>query len=165
LRSSHSSWSPPAYSARNPPTTRILVVDDEESVCKIISRCLAPLGFDVDTALDADRALDSMRAQRADVALVDIRMPGRDGVWLIDRLQEQYPRTAIVIVTGVRELDPRLTLRPGVISLSHQTVHSRDGSRGRHKAVASVASLPKDGPLTEVHRVSDSDLPDFPDTK
>ena len=148
-----------------PPTTRILVVDDEQSVCKIISRCLAPLGFDVDTALDADRALDSMRAQRADVALVDIRMPGRDGVWLIDRLQEQYPRTAIVIVTGVRELDPRLTLRPGVISYLTKPFTAATVREAVTKAVASVASLPKDGPLTEVHRVSDSDLPDFPDTK
>jgi YesN/AraC family two-component response regulator len=105
-----------------------------------------------------------MRAQRADVALVDIRMPGRDGVWLIDRLQEQYPRTAIVIVTGVRALDPRLTLRPGVISYLTKPFTAVAVRDAVTKAVASVESLPKDGSLAEGHQVSDNDIPDFPDT-
>jgi YesN/AraC family two-component response regulator len=106
-----------------------------------------------------------MRAQRADVALVDIRMPGRDGVWLIDRLQAQYPRTAIVIVTGVRELDPRLTLRPGVISYLTKPFTAAMVREAVAKAVASVAALPKHGPLAEAHPVSDGDIPDFPENK
>lgn len=148
-----------------PPTTRILVVDDEESVCKVISRSLAPLGFEVDTALNAESALDAMRARRADVALVDIRMPGHDGVWLIDRLQEQYPRTAIVIVTGVRELDARLTLRPGIISYLTKPFTAATVRDAVRKAAASVASLPKDGSLADAHGLSEGDIPDFPDTK
>ena len=41
-------------------------------------------------------------------------MPGHDGIWLIERIANLYPSTAIVIATGVRDLDPHLTLRPGV---------------------------------------------------
>jgi CheY-like chemotaxis protein len=143
---------------------RILIVDDEESVCTIIARSLAPLGFGIDTALDAESALDRMRTLRADVALVDIRMPGRDGVWLIDRLQEQYPRTAIVIVTGVRELDPRLTLRPGVISYLTKPFTAAAVRDAVTNAVASVASLPQDGALADGFPASAVEIPDFPDT-
>ena len=147
----------------SPPTSRILVVDDEESVCKVIARCLAASGFNIDTALDAESALDVMRVRRADVALVDIRMPGHDGAWLIDRLQEQYPRTAIIIVTGVRELDPRLTLRPGVTSYLTKPFTAADVRDAVAKAVAAVASLPKDGVPAEPRPVSEHEIPDLPD--
>jgi len=56
-----------------------------------------------------------MMERPATVALVDIRMPGHDGAWLIERLQKSHPGTAIVIITGIVDLDPRLTLRPGVV--------------------------------------------------
>jgi DNA-binding NtrC family response regulator len=147
----------------SPPITRILVVDDEESVCKVIARSLAAPGFDIDTALDADSALDAMRVRRADVALVDIRMPGHDGAWLIDRLQEQYPRTAIIIITGIRELDPRLTLRPGVTSYLTKPFTAADVRDAVTKALAAVALLPKDGAPADPRPVSEHDIPDIPD--
>jgi CheY-like chemotaxis protein len=94
---------------------RILVVDDEESIRLLLVRILEPLGYAVDAAGDADTALAMMQETPADVALCDIKMPGHDGGWLIERLQGLYPETAIVIATGMHELDPRLTLGPGVI--------------------------------------------------
>ena len=97
------------------PTTRVLVVDDEEAVCTVLARTIAPLRYAVDVALDADAALEIMRQHPAHVALVDIRMPGRNGVWLIERLENDYPSTAIIIVTGIRDLDARVTLRPSVV--------------------------------------------------
>ena len=94
---------------------RILVVDDEESIRLLLVRILEPLGYAVDAAANADTALEMMQETPADVALCDIKMPGHDGGWLIERLQGLYPGTAIVIATGMHELDPRLTLGPGVI--------------------------------------------------
>lgn len=145
-------------------TTRILVVDDEESVCKVIGRALSPLGYTVDTALYAEAALDVMKRVPADVALVDIRMPGRDGVWLIDRLQEAYPSTAIVIVTGMRDLDARLTLRPGVIGYVTKPF---DGKKMREmvmKAVAAVESLPHGNAIRGLSQpVSDREIAELPD--
>jgi CheY-like chemotaxis protein len=94
---------------------RILVVDDEESIRTLLVRILEPMGYVVDVAPDADTALEMVQATPPDVALCDIKMPGHDGGWLIERLQDRYPETAIVIATGMHELDPRLTLGPGVI--------------------------------------------------
>jgi CheY-like chemotaxis protein len=94
---------------------RILVVDDEESIRVLLVRILEPMGYVVDVAADADTALEMVRVSTPDVALCDIKMPGHDGGWLIERLQDLYPEIAIVIATGIHDLDPRLTLGPGVI--------------------------------------------------
>jgi CheY-like chemotaxis protein len=147
-----------------PPATRILVVDDEENICTVVARALAPLGYPVDVALDADSALEVMKERRADVALVDIRMPGRDGVWLIERLQETYPAIAIIIVTGMQELDPRLTLRPGVVSYLTKPFEGEKVRDAVKKAIELVRSLPPGGPgraLTEP--VAEHELADLQD--
>ncbi len=151
------------------PTARILVVDDEENVCTILARALAPLGYAVDIALDADTALDIMKRRRANVALVDIRMPGHDGVWLIERLQKRYPETAVVIVTGIRNLDPRLTLQPAVIGYITKPFDTKNVRDVVTQAVASVRALPPSSPLRLLPEVISedqiADLPDIDDDK
>lgn len=131
----------PHLIAGKPASTRILLVDDEESILKVLARTLAPLGYAIDTALDAYTALDIMQARRADVALVDIRMPVADGFWLIDQLQQKYPATAIVIITGMRELDPRLTLRPGIIGYLTKPFEGAKVRELVQKAVAQAAAV------------------------
>ena len=101
-------------SGGRPPSARILVIDDEESIRVLLLRLFTAAGYSVALAADADIALEMMRAAPADVALVDIRMPGHDGVWLIEKLQQRYPDTAIVVATGIHDLDPRITLSPGI---------------------------------------------------
>jgi response regulator RpfG family c-di-GMP phosphodiesterase len=50
------------------------------------------------------------------VALCDIRMPGRDGLWLAERIRASYPETAVIMATGVQDVGPAVqTLRQGVI--------------------------------------------------
>jgi len=146
------------------PATRVLVVDDEESICTVLARTLAPLGYPVDVALDADSALDVMKERRADVALVDIRMPGRDGAWLIEQIQNAYPATAIIIVTGIQDLDPRLTLRPGVVSYLTKPFEGEKVRDAVKQAIALVRSLPPGAParaLTEP--VAEDELADLRD--
>jgi DNA-binding NtrC family response regulator len=151
------------------PTARILVVDDEESICALLARTLAPLGYTVDVALDADTALDIMGRRPANVAVVDIRMPGHDGVWLIERLQEQYPDTAVVIATGIRDLDPRLTLRPAVIGYLTKPFAAKKVREVVEKAIASVRALPPSAPLRSLSDLISedgiADLPDIDDDK
>jgi DNA-binding NtrC family response regulator len=93
----------------------ILVVDDDEGVCKLLARWVADMGHTVKVATDADTALAVMRACPIDVALCDIRMPGHDGIWLLDQMRRLYPGIAVVVATGLMEMDPMVTLRPGVV--------------------------------------------------
>ena len=93
----------------------VLVVDDDEGIRRVLSRWAVDMGYTVQAAADADSALDMMREHQVDVALVDVRMPGHDGIWLIDQVRKLFPDTAVVLATGLLEMDPMVTLRPGVV--------------------------------------------------
>jgi DNA-binding NtrC family response regulator len=93
----------------------ILVVDDDEGVRRVLTRWVADMGYAVQAADGAEKALEVMRDIEVDVALCDVRMPGRDGIWLIDQMRRLHPDTAIVLATGLLEMDPMVTLRPGVV--------------------------------------------------
>jgi len=123
------------------PAARVLIVDDEESICTLLTRMLEPLGYGIDIFTDADSTLAAVKDSPADVVVCDIRMPGHDGVWLIDQLQQRYPATAIVIVTGIQDLDPRLTLRPGVIAYLAKPFEAEQVQKAVKKAVDAVSAL------------------------
>lgn len=92
----------------------VLVVDDDEPTCQLLADWIRHLGFHVMTALNAQQALTLMRAHPAEVVFCDIVMPGRNGIWLIDQLRQQFPGTAVVIATGLTKMDPAVTLAPSV---------------------------------------------------
>src|SRR5215216_1326929 len=93
----------------------VLVVDDDEGVRKVLSRWVSDMGYAVQAADSADSALAIMREHPVDVALCDVRMPGHDGIWLLDQVRRLYPTIAIALATGLLEMDPAVTLRPGVV--------------------------------------------------
>lgn len=143
----------------HPATARVLVVDDEENICTVLVRTLAPLGFTVDTALDAVTALGIMRQHPAQVAIVDIRMPGHDGVWLIEHLEKDHPSTAIIIVTGIRDLDARLTLRPSVVGYLTKPFRPAKVREMVTTALDLVNALPPGEPMRgALAPISDEDL-------
>jgi len=96
-----------------PPLTSVLIVDDEPSVRDIMARWAASLGLRPETATNADEALATLRTQPCDLAVIDVMMPGHNGLWLAAQLRREHPRTAVVIATGHTELlDPDAEPRP-----------------------------------------------------
>jgi putative two-component system response regulator len=94
----------------------VLVVDDENGVRDLMTRWLESGGYAVTTAASAEEALGLLQEQPSAVALCDVRMPGHGGVWLAERIREQYPETAVIMATGVQEVGPAVeALRRGVI--------------------------------------------------
>jgi cyclic di-GMP phosphodiesterase len=94
----------------------ILIVDDENSVRTLMARWLEAGGFRVTTAGSAEEALGRLHESPPAVALCDIRMPGHDGVWLAERIRQEFPETAVIMATGVQDVGPAVqTLRQGVI--------------------------------------------------
>lgn len=96
------------------PVPVVVIVDDDLNVRTMLERLVGKMGCEAHTAANAEEALAVLAEVRADMVLCDIRMPGHDGGWLIDRILQRWPRLPVVIVSGVTELDPRLTLRTGV---------------------------------------------------
>jgi response regulator RpfG family c-di-GMP phosphodiesterase len=96
--------------------TSVLIVDDENVVRDLMARWLESGGFTVSTAASAEEALGRFEPLPPAVALCDIRMPGHDGIWLAERIRQQYPETAVIMATGVQDVGPAVaTLRRGVI--------------------------------------------------
>ena len=94
----------------------VLIVDDENGVRDLMARWLEAGGYAVTTAASAEEALGQFEAAPPAVALCDIRMPGHDGIWLAERIRQQYPETAVIMATGVHDVGPAVsTLRQGVI--------------------------------------------------
>ena len=78
----------------------ILVVDDEPDTCANLSDILTDLGFRVDIATDGNTALELVRQRPYDVALLDLKMPGMDGLELYRRIKDLRAGTVAMIVTA-----------------------------------------------------------------
>ena len=80
--------------------TKNLVVDDEEVVRLSHIRTLASIHCDVEVVRDGKEALQVMGQRPADVVLLDLRMPGMDGMSVLKMIKQRWPETEVVIITG-----------------------------------------------------------------
>ena len=80
--------------------TRILIVDDDESIRKILSTILEEEGYVVDTAENGKEAIEKSTAKFYNLALIDVRLPDIEGVTLLAKLKETVPRMRKIIITG-----------------------------------------------------------------
>ncbi len=79
---------------------RILVVDDDPDIRENLSDILTDLGYHVDIASDGPSALELVDRQAYDVALLDLKMPGMDGVALYREIKKRHAGTVSMIVTA-----------------------------------------------------------------
>lgn len=104
---------------------RILVVDDDEGVTQTFARMLRLEGFQVRTAMNAEKGLEAVSESPPDAIILDLRMPLVDGVGFLRRLRAQHEqrKTPVAIVTGdyflddavsdeLRELGAELRFKP-----------------------------------------------------
>ncbi len=78
----------------------ILIVDDERGMCHILNRLLSDEGYNVDTTTSGEMALKKIEKETFDVAMIDIRMPGMDGLTLLDHLHQESPETSVIMMTA-----------------------------------------------------------------
>ena len=79
---------------------RVMVVDDDEGVRTSWKRLLTEQGFDVTTAEDGVRAISRLQEAPAQVVVSDLRMPGLDGLELLDWIHQRRPNTRFILFTG-----------------------------------------------------------------
>lgn len=79
---------------------RVMVVDDEEGVRLSWNRFLSDRGFDVVTVEDGDTAVSRLKKEPVDVVISDLRMPGLDGLQLLEWVHKRTPDTPFILLTG-----------------------------------------------------------------
>jgi DNA-binding NtrC family response regulator len=88
---------------------KLLIVDDELSVRDSLNKWFHEEGYEVGTAESASEALSRMAEQRWDAALLDIKMPGTDGIELQRRLREIDPQLIVIMMTGYASVETAVT--------------------------------------------------------
>ncbi len=83
----------------------LLIVDDETVVRDSLGKWFEEEGYSVDTACSAHEALLKLPRQRWDLALLDIKMPGMDGIELHRKIREVDPEIIVIIMTGYASVD------------------------------------------------------------
>jgi DNA-binding NtrC family response regulator len=81
-------------------TTRILVVDDDENIRKVLVTILEDEGYSVESVGTARKAIEKTRRNYYNLALIDVRLPDMEGIELLTRMKDTTPKMRKIIITG-----------------------------------------------------------------
>ncbi|MGD2125239.1 MAG: response regulator [Desulfobacteraceae bacterium] len=84
---------------------RTLLVDDEPGILKVLSISLADRGYQVFTAESGEQALHIFNEMQPAIILTDIKMPGMDGIQLLQKIKEESPETEVIMITGHGDME------------------------------------------------------------
>ena len=87
---------------------RALVIEDDSTIASFIEKGLRAEGFAVDRAADGHQGLHLAATEPYDVAIVDVMLPGRDGLSVIEELRRQRIQTPVLILSARRSVDDRV---------------------------------------------------------
>ena len=157
---------------------RILVVDDQSSVRELLRAVLESDGHEIEEASDGESAVEKLRGGFHDLVVMDIRMPGLDGVEALARMKEISPQTGVVMMTAYASVETAVKamklgafdyitkpidideVRSVIGKFSAGTTGGEEHERERDAAVGSgvVGSSPALRQVVELaHRVAESD--------
>ncbi len=92
---------------------KILVIDDEPSIVKLVEAYLKPEGYEVLTASDGVSGLKAARAFKPDLLILDVMLPGMDGIELLSRLRRESEVYVILLTARTEETDKIVGLTVG----------------------------------------------------
>jgi two-component system nitrogen regulation response regulator GlnG len=92
---------------------RIFVIDDDKAICWVLEKALHKAGLQVESFETADSALEAISRKEPAAVITDIRMPGMDGLVLLDRISQQYPELPVIIMTAHSDLDSAVSAYKG----------------------------------------------------
>jgi two-component system, OmpR family, alkaline phosphatase synthesis response regulator PhoP len=93
--------------------TKILVIDDEPSITNLVSAYLKPEGYEIYTAADGNAGLKAARVFKPDLVILDVMLPGMDGIELLSRLRRESEVYVIMLTARTEETDKIVGLSVG----------------------------------------------------
>ncbi len=163
-------------------TARILIIDDDKQICAILSDLVKKEGFEALTAYEGEKALKNIRSEAPDLVLVDLMLPGIDGMEVLRQIKGLDPELPVVFITA--HADPRgavkaikggahdYLIKPfdnhEVIRVVHRALAERELKLKVRQLSSQISNLPlkeKMGPsdtvarlISEVNRVAESNF-------
>jgi DNA-binding NtrC family response regulator len=95
----------PADEALTSFVPHILIVDDDECICRALEQLLVESGYAVSTCTQASEALEELEKEHIDLVVTDVRLPGMSGVELTRRIIERWVDVPIIVITGFGEIE------------------------------------------------------------
>lgn len=84
---------------------KILVIDDEKPTLKMFKLFLHVYGFDIVTAESGEEGLEVFDREHPDIVLTDIKMPGMDGIQVLQEIKKRAPATEVIVITGHGDME------------------------------------------------------------
>jgi two-component system nitrogen regulation response regulator NtrX len=78
----------------------VLIVDDEKAICASLTGILSDEGYEVSSAHDGDQALKALEDEDPDLLLLDIWMPGKDGMEVLELIKKRSPGLPVIMISG-----------------------------------------------------------------
>ena len=86
----------------------LLVIEDERALCETIVRSLRRLAYSVDCCYDGDKALELLGVERYDLVLLDLNLPGKDGMTVLRTLRQTDRETKVLILSARSEVEDKV---------------------------------------------------------
>jgi DNA-binding response OmpR family regulator len=86
----------------------ILVIEDEPGIVDFLERGLGAHGFDVISALDGQQGIERALAEDVDLVVLDMMLPGRTGIEVLERLRTSKPALPVIVLTALDEIEHRI---------------------------------------------------------
>jgi signal transduction histidine kinase/DNA-binding response OmpR family regulator len=103
---------------------KIMIVDDNPEMCEVVAECLKPLRHTVICATTGPQALDLIERKRFGVVVLDLLLPGSDGMEILRHIREQRPETEIIVLTAYASLETAIeALRLGAYDYVTKPFH------------------------------------------
>lgn len=83
---------------------KILLVDDDTTFCLMLKTWLTKRGFDVEDVFSCEEALKRLQEKKFDVVLTDLRLPDKDGIYLLKTVKAATPRMQVILMTGYADI-------------------------------------------------------------
>jgi len=118
---------------------RVLLVDDEEEYASVLSERLTQRGMEMVTAVRGDEAIAALEEEVVNVALVDVMMPGMNGLELLQQIKRLRPSVEVILLTG------QGSTRDGVAGMRLGAFDYLDKLEGIESLVAKIKAASEKG--------------------